>query len=276
MPKHRPRPSQTWRTFLANHVQDLVSIDFFTVPTARLRVLFVLVVLAHHRRRVVHFNVTEHPTAAWTAQQLVDAFPDESAPPYLLRDRDQVYGQQFRHRVTGMGIEEVLTAPQNPWQNPFAERAHRLDPARVPESRARPRRATPPPHPDPLSRLLPSVAHPPCAGQGRTRPQADRAPRDGEDRAASRSRWPASPLRPPSGIVQHRPSSLHHRTRATAPEQPAPRARRSRIRCHQAESADLRTPSVLPRTRHTALARASRRLPGEPDEVLAKDSLLSQ
>ena len=122
MPKHRPRLSQTSRTFLANHVQDLVSIDFFTVPTARLRVLFVLVVLAHHRRRVVHFNVTEHPTAAWTAQQLVDAFPDESAPPYLLRDRDQVYGQQFRHRVTGMGIEEVLTAPHSPWQNPFAER----------------------------------------------------------------------------------------------------------------------------------------------------------
>jgi putative transposase len=85
MPKHRPQPSQTWRTFLANHVRDLVSIDFFTVPTARLRVLFVLVVLAHHRRRVVHFNVTEHPTATWTAQQLVDAFPDESAPAYLLR-----------------------------------------------------------------------------------------------------------------------------------------------------------------------------------------------
>jgi putative transposase len=100
----------------------LVSIDFFTVPTARLRVLFVLVVLAHHRRRVVHFNVTEHPTAVWTAQQMVDAFPDDSAPAYLLRDRDQVYGQNFRHRVQGMGIDEVLTAPHSPWQNPFAER----------------------------------------------------------------------------------------------------------------------------------------------------------
>ena len=89
IPKRRSPPSQTWRTFLTNHVRDLVSIDFFTVPTARLRVLFVLVVLAHHRRRVVHFNVTEHPTAAWTAQQIVDAFPDDSAPSYLLRDRDQ-------------------------------------------------------------------------------------------------------------------------------------------------------------------------------------------
>ena len=122
MPKRRPLPSQTWRTFLANHVRDLVSLDFFTVPTARLRVLFVLVVLAHHRRRVVHFNVTEHPTAHWTAQQIVDAFPDDSAPAYLLRDRDQVYGEQFRHRVKGMRIEEVLTAPHSPWQNPFVER----------------------------------------------------------------------------------------------------------------------------------------------------------
>jgi putative transposase len=122
MPKRRPLPSQTWRTFLDNHVRDLVSLDFFTVPTARLRVLFVLVVLAHHRRRVVHFNVTEHPTAHWVAQQIVDAFPDDSAPAYLLRDRDQVYGEQFRHRVKGMRIEEVLTAPHSPWQNPFAER----------------------------------------------------------------------------------------------------------------------------------------------------------
>ena len=122
MPKRRPGPSQTWRAFLMNHVRDLVSIDLFTVPTARLRVLFVLVVLSHHRRRVVHFNVTEHPTAAWTAQQIVNAFPDESAPAYLLRDRDQVHGQQFRRRVKGMGIEQILTAPRSPWQNPFAER----------------------------------------------------------------------------------------------------------------------------------------------------------
>ncbi len=122
LPKRGTPPSQTWRTFLTNHVRDLVSIDFFTVPTARLRVLFVLVVLAHHRRRVVHFNVTEHPSAHWTAQQIVDAFPDDSAPSYLLRDRDQVYGQQFRHRVKSMGIDEVLTAPHSPWQNPFAER----------------------------------------------------------------------------------------------------------------------------------------------------------
>ena len=122
LPKRRTPPSQTWRTFLVNHVRDLVSIDFFTVPTARLRALFVLVVLAHHRRRVVHFNVTEHPTAHWTAQQIVEAFPNDAAPSYLLRDRDRVYGQYFRHRVKGMRITEVLTAPHSPWQNPFAER----------------------------------------------------------------------------------------------------------------------------------------------------------
>jgi putative transposase len=122
LPKGRTSPSQAWRTFLANHVRDLVSLDFFTVPTAGLRVLFVFVVLAHHRRRVLHFNVTEHPTAAWTTQQIVDAFPDDSAPSYLLRDRDSVYGHVFRQRLKGMGVGEVLTAPHSPWQNPFAER----------------------------------------------------------------------------------------------------------------------------------------------------------
>jgi putative transposase len=116
IPKRSPQPSQTWRTFLANHVRDLVSIDFFNVPTARLGVLFVLVVLAHHRRRVVHFNVTEHPTTVWTAQQIVAAFPDDSAPAYLIRDRDTVYGDALRKRVKGMGIGEVLTAPHSPWQ----------------------------------------------------------------------------------------------------------------------------------------------------------------
>src|SRR5262245_64755437 len=109
IPKRRFPPSQTWRTFLANHVRDLVALDFFTVPTVRLRVLFVLVVLAHHRRRVVHFNVTEHPTGYWTAQQIVNAFPDDSAPAYLLRNRDQIYGEQFRRRVKAMRFEELLT-----------------------------------------------------------------------------------------------------------------------------------------------------------------------
>ena len=122
MPKQRKPPSQTWRTFLENHMADLVSIDFFTVPTARFQVLFCLLVLSHDRRRVLHFNVTDHPTAEWTARQIVQAFPWETAPRYLLRDRDAVYGFAFRHRVAGLGITEVLTAPRSPWQNPYAER----------------------------------------------------------------------------------------------------------------------------------------------------------
>ena len=99
-----------------------MSIDFFVVPTARFKVLFVLVILAHHRRRVVHFNVTEHPTARWTGQQIIEAFPWDTAPKYLLRDRDAIYGSQFQRRVKSMGIEEVLTAPRSPWQNAFVER----------------------------------------------------------------------------------------------------------------------------------------------------------
>jgi transposase InsO family protein len=115
-------PSPTWKAFLKNHVKDLVSIDFFVVPTVRFKVLFVLVILAHHRRTIVHFNVTEHPTAQWTAQQITEAFPWDTAPKYLLRDRDGTYGSQFQRRVESMGIEEVITAPRSPWQNAFVER----------------------------------------------------------------------------------------------------------------------------------------------------------
>ncbi|MDQ3686436.1 MAG: integrase core domain-containing protein, partial [Acidobacteriota bacterium] len=122
MPKRSQPPSQTWRTFLDNHIKELVSIDFFTVPTATFRVLFVLIVLSHDRRRVVHFNVTEGPTAEWTAQQIREAFPEDTAPRYIIRDRDQIYGEGFRQRVAGMSIEEVLTAAHSPWQNAYVER----------------------------------------------------------------------------------------------------------------------------------------------------------
>jgi putative transposase len=96
--------------------------DFFVVPTVTFKVLFVLVILAHERRRIVHVNVTEHPTAEWTAQQVVDAFPWDTESRYLLRDRDRIYGEHFRQRVGNMGIEEVLIAPRSPWQNPYVER----------------------------------------------------------------------------------------------------------------------------------------------------------
>ena len=122
MPRRREAPSQSWRTFLDNHLGAIIAIDFFTVPTASFRVLFVMVVLAHHRRRLVHFNVTANPTAVWTAQQVVEAFPEDSAPWFLIRDRDQIYGEEFCQRVKGIGIEEVITAAWSPWQNPFVER----------------------------------------------------------------------------------------------------------------------------------------------------------
>jgi transposase InsO family protein len=120
----RPRrpPSQAWRTFLKNHPWDLMALDFFTVPTATFRVLFVLVLLTHRRRRLVHFNVTEHPTAEWTARQLLEAGGHEEAPRYLIRDRDQVYGDRFCRQAKALGIREVVIAPRSPWQNGHAER----------------------------------------------------------------------------------------------------------------------------------------------------------
>lgn len=115
-------PSQTWRTFLLNHVECLASIDFFVVPTVRFNLLFAFIVLRHERRHIVHFAVTAHPTAAWIAQQITEAFPWDTAPRFMIRDRDGAYGSAARARIAAMGIEEVVTAPRSPWQNPFVER----------------------------------------------------------------------------------------------------------------------------------------------------------
>lgn len=122
MVRHPKPPSQSWRSFLDNHIKDLVSIDLFTVPTATFRIMYVFLVLRHDRREVVHFNVTEHPTAQWTAQQMVEAYPWDPAPRYLLRDRDKIFGTIFRHRVHTLGMREVLIAPRSPCQNPYVER----------------------------------------------------------------------------------------------------------------------------------------------------------
>jgi putative transposase len=120
----RPRrpPSPAWRTFLKNHTADLIALDFFTVPTATFRVLFVLVMLTHSRRRLVHVNVTEHPTAEWTARQLLEASAVEDPPRYLIRDRDQVYGERFSRQAKTLEIRETVIAPRSPWQNAYAER----------------------------------------------------------------------------------------------------------------------------------------------------------
>jgi transposase InsO family protein len=118
-----PRPpSQTWRTFLRNHMHCSASMDFFVLPTATFRLLFVFIVLHHERRRIGHFSVTAHPTASWVKQQITEAFPWDTAPRYVIRDRDSVYGAVVRNRIKVMGIEGVVTAPRSPWQNPFVER----------------------------------------------------------------------------------------------------------------------------------------------------------
>ena len=123
--RHRPKPpSQTGRTFIKNHMPDMVAVDFLVVPTIQFRMLYVFIVLSHAHRRVVHFNVTANPTAEWTAQQIIEAFPWDTAPRYLLRDRDSIHGDRFRQRVKSMGIQAVLTAYQSPWQNPYVERLH--------------------------------------------------------------------------------------------------------------------------------------------------------
>jgi len=118
---HKP-PSQTWRTFLENHDGDIAAIDFFIVATVTFRVLYCFVVLRHDRRRVVHFTVTPHPTARWTAQQVVEAFPFDTAPRFLIRDHDGIYGVDFRERIKHFGIEEVVIAYRSPWQSPYVER----------------------------------------------------------------------------------------------------------------------------------------------------------
>src|SRR2546428_4810319 len=120
----RPRrpPSQAWRAFLKNHAKDLIALDFFTVPTATVRVLFVLVVLSHDRRRLVHLNVTEHPTADWTGRQLIEACGLEEAPRHLIRDRDQVYRERFSRQAKTLEIREAVIAPRSPWHTACAER----------------------------------------------------------------------------------------------------------------------------------------------------------
>lgn len=122
MVRCRKPPSQGWRTFLENHLTQLVSIDFFTVPTIRFQILYVFLVLAHDRRRILHFNVTAHPNAEWTGQQLREAFPFDQLPQYLLRDRDAIFGHDFQEHVRDLGIREVLSAPRSPWQRAYVER----------------------------------------------------------------------------------------------------------------------------------------------------------
>src|SRR5271168_1676752 len=115
-------PSQNWQTFLGNHAEGIAAIDMFVVVSASFRLLYVMIILGHARRKIVRTAVTQHPTAAWLSRQVTEAFPWDTAPRYLLRDRDASYGSSFCNRVEAMGITEVITAPHSPWQNAYVER----------------------------------------------------------------------------------------------------------------------------------------------------------
>ncbi len=122
MIRRRGPPSQTWRTFLANHADAIAAIDLYVVPTLAFERLFAFLIMGHGRRQLLWFAVTRHPTAEWLAQQIVEAFPWDKAPTYLVRDNDGAYGQAFLTRVRTMGIRDRPISPRSPWQNPYVER----------------------------------------------------------------------------------------------------------------------------------------------------------
>jgi len=120
--KDRAKSRQSWRTFLRNHADEICAMDFFTIPTATFRVLYVLFVIRHSTREILHFNVTANPNEQWVCQQMREAFPWDTAPEYLLFDRDAKFGDRVVRTVKNMGVEPVRTAYRCPWQNPIAER----------------------------------------------------------------------------------------------------------------------------------------------------------
>ena len=122
MVKRKGRPTQNWKVFLDNHLGEIAAIDFLTVPTITFKNLYVFIILSLDRRRVIHFNVTAHPTADWTARQLVQAFPFDTAPKYLIRDRDGIYGEEVQRAIGFLGMKEKVISARSPWQNGYCER----------------------------------------------------------------------------------------------------------------------------------------------------------
>jgi hypothetical protein len=118
----RPEPAKRWAAFLSNHRETIAAMDFFTVPTLTFGVLYCFFIIAHNRRRVLHFNVTRHPTSAWVSQQLREAFPYDTAPKYLIHDRDAIFNAEVVETMKVIGIKSVRTAYKSPWQNGIAER----------------------------------------------------------------------------------------------------------------------------------------------------------
>jgi hypothetical protein len=170
MVRRRRPPSQGWKTFLCNHAPDIGAIDMFVVPTINFRLLYGLVIITHHRRRLVWTNVTTNPTAEWIARQITEAFPWDEAPRYLIRDRDASYGHAVTRRLAAMGIRDRPTAPRSPWQNGHAERADRLYPPGVPGPRRDPRRSPSARGPGNLCRLLQRTQNSPVIEQRNAAP----------------------------------------------------------------------------------------------------------
>jgi putative transposase len=118
----KPEAALPWKTFLQNHREAIAAMDFFTVPTLTFGILFCFFVIAHDRRRILHFNVTKHPTDCWVCQQLRDAFPFNADYKYLIFDRDSKFGEQTSGTVNTIGLEPLLISFRSPWQNGVAER----------------------------------------------------------------------------------------------------------------------------------------------------------
>ena len=171
MPKRRPNPDQTWKTFLLNHLHCTSSIDFLVVPTLTFRILYILVILSHDRRELVHFEVTTSPTAEWTARQITEAFPWDEVPRYIIRDRDCTYGRLYRDRIEAMGIHDVPTAPRSPGRR-LCRTGHRLHPTRVSRSCHRQEREALAAGPQVLHGLLQQIPHTPLAEQRPAGPKA--------------------------------------------------------------------------------------------------------
>ena len=184
---------QSWGTFLHNHAPHIAALDMFVVPTIGFNLLYVLVIVRLARRELVWINVTAHPTAEWIGQQIVEAFPWNEAPRYLIRDRDGIYGAAVTRRIRAMGIRDKPIAPGAPWQNCFAERVDRNNPPRVRRPCRRLQRRTLAPSPKILCKLLQHRENAPLIRQGCARLAPGSAHRT--HRIACPGRRPASPIR---------------------------------------------------------------------------------
>jgi transposase InsO family protein len=193
-------PSQRWRTFLANHVQQIAAVDFFVVPTATYRLLLVLVILAHERRRIIHLAVTPHPTAAWTAQQFRNAFPWDQTPRYLIHDRDLGF-QGLTSTAKAIGMEQVRTAPRSPWQNAYVERFIGSVRRELPGSRDRAHGRRAAPDFELLRGVLHELTDTPVARQGLARITSSVSTRRRRGRGHSARRRPSSPIRTSSRMI---------------------------------------------------------------------------